>query len=188
MLATFWDSNSTVNRHGNRLKSLISLCGLWLAEGLNAWDPPLLPSQPQPRRFRGVEIARPPTSWVAFGQCENTSVRKLLEVRGQVTKRVEVFTYDFSIVIKILWKIDYVAIYFLAITSLQRFAHATTAQLLCHVKNIVTTTLLEFRWEQNKFPSNLNSVGNIFSETVLGHKKGDKMWPKGTSHTSVLNQ
>ena len=60
------------------------------------------------------------------------------------------FTNDFSIVIKIRWKIVYVAIYFLAITSLQRFAHATTAQLLCHVKNIVTITLLEFRWEQNE--------------------------------------
>ena len=44
------------------------------------------------------------------------------------------FTKDFSIVIKIRWKIDYVAIFFLAITSLQRFAHAATAQLLCHVK------------------------------------------------------
>ena len=44
------------------------------------------------------------------------------------------FTKDFSNVIKIRWKIDYVAIYFLAITSQQRFAHAATAQLLCHVK------------------------------------------------------
>ena len=59
------------------------------------------------------------------------------------------FTNDFSIVIKIRWKIIYVAIYFLAITSLQRFAHAATAQLLCRVKNIMTITLLEFRWEQN---------------------------------------
>ena len=59
------------------------------------------------------------------------------------------FTEDFSIEIKIRWKIDYVAIYFLAIISLQRFAHAATAQLLCHVKNIVTMTLLEFKWEQN---------------------------------------
>ena len=59
------------------------------------------------------------------------------------------FTNDFSIVIKIRWKIVYIAIYFLAITSLQSFAHATTAQLLCHLKDIVTITLLEFRWEQN---------------------------------------
>ena len=59
------------------------------------------------------------------------------------------FTNDFSIVITIRWKIVYVAIYFLAITSLHRFAHPTTAQLFCHVKNIVTITLLEFRWEQN---------------------------------------
>ena len=59
------------------------------------------------------------------------------------------FTNDFSIVIKIRWKIVYVAIYFLSITSLWCFAHARTAQLLCHVKNIVTITLLEFKWEQN---------------------------------------
>ena len=75
------------------------------------------------------------------------------------------FTNDFSIIIKIRWKIFYVAIYFLAITSLQRFAHATTAQLLCHVKNIVTITLLDLGESKIKFPSNLNSVGNIFSET-----------------------
>ena len=43
------------------------------------------------------------------------------------------FTNDFSIVIKI------VTIVFLAITSLQCFAHVTTAQLVCQVNNIVTT-------------------------------------------------
>ena len=53
------------------------------------------------------------------------------------------FTNDFSIVIKI------VTIDFLAIISLQCFAHLTTAQLVCQVKNIVTIILLEFRWEQN---------------------------------------
>ena len=53
------------------------------------------------------------------------------------------FTNDFSIVIKI------VTIDFLAIISLQCFAHFTTAQLVCQVKNIVTIILLEFRWEQN---------------------------------------
>ena len=53
------------------------------------------------------------------------------------------FTNDFSIVIKI------VTIDFLAIISLQCFAHFTTAQLVCQVKNIVTIILLEFRLEQN---------------------------------------
>ena len=48
------------------------------------------------------------------------------------------FTNDFSIVIKIA------TIDFLAIISLQCFAHFTTAQL-CQVKNIVTIILLEFR-------------------------------------------
>ena len=75
------------------------------------------------------------------------------------------FTKDFSIVIKNRWKIDYVAIDFLAITSLQRYAHAATAQLLCHVKNIVPITQLEFRWEQNYILIEFISVWNIFSDT-----------------------
>ena len=49
------------------------------------------------------------------------------------------FTNDFSIAIKIA------TIDFLAIISLQCFAHFTTAQLVCQVKNIVTIILLEFR-------------------------------------------
>ena len=45
------------------------------------------------------------------------------------------FTNDFSIVIEIRWKIVYVAIYFLAIISLQRFAHATIAHLVSWEKH-----------------------------------------------------
>ena len=56
----------------------------------------------------------------------------------------------------ILWEIVYVAIYFLAITA--SFAHVTTVVLL--QKNITLLDPLEFRWEQMKFPSNLNSGWN----------------------------
>ena len=55
------------------------------------------------------------------------------------------FTNDFSILIKI------VTIDFLAIISLQCFAHFTTAQLVCQVKNIVTIILLEFRFIEFEF-------------------------------------
>ena len=63
---------------------------------------------------------------------QNISVSQRISPSGEQPEAH--FTNDFSIEIKIRWKIVYVAIYFLAITSLQRFAHATTAQLLCHVK------------------------------------------------------
>ena len=66
----------------------------------------------------------------------NSSLAQLVE-RGP--KPGAHFTNDFSIVIKI------VTIDFLAIISLQCFAHFTTAQLVCQVKNIVTIILLEFR-------------------------------------------
>ena len=67
----------------------------------------------------------------------NSSLAQLGRERGP--KPGAHFTNDFSIVIKI------VTIDFLAITSLQCFAHVTTAQLVCQVKDIVTITLLEFR-------------------------------------------
>ena len=69
------------------------------------------------------------------------------------------FTNDFSIVIKI------VTIDFLAITSLQCFAHATTAQLVCQVKILWQSLFLNLGESKIKFSSNLNSVRNIFSET-----------------------
>ena len=39
----------------------------------------------------------------------------------------------------------------LAIRSQQSFAHATTAQLSCHVQNFVALTVLESRWGWNEF-------------------------------------
>ena len=60
------------------------------------------------------------------------------------------FTNDFLPAIYIRWKIRLAAIPLLAIRSQQIFAHATTAQLSCHVQNFVAITVLESRWEWNE--------------------------------------
>ena len=58
-------------------------------------------------------------------------------------------------------KMVYVAIYFLAITSLCRVLHMLQLRNCCVVlKNITLLDPLEFRWEQMKFPLNLNSGWN----------------------------
>ena len=60
------------------------------------------------------------------------------------------FTTDFLPAIQIRWKPHLAAIPLLAIRSRQFFAHATTAQLSCHVQNFITITVLESRWEWNE--------------------------------------
>ena len=60
------------------------------------------------------------------------------------------FTNDFSITIQIRWKFHLALIQLLMIISRQNLAHATTAQLSCHVPNIVAITFLVFGWEQNE--------------------------------------
>ena len=60
------------------------------------------------------------------------------------------FTNDFSITIQIRWKFNLALIQLLMIISRQNLAHATTAQLSCHVPNIVAITFLVFGWEQNE--------------------------------------
>ena len=60
------------------------------------------------------------------------------------------FTYDFLPAIQIRWKLRLVITPLLAIRSQQIFAHATTAQLSCHVQNFVAITVLELRWEWNE--------------------------------------
>ena len=57
------------------------------------------------------------------------------------------FTNDFLPAIQIRWKLRLAVIPLLAIRSQQIFAHATTAQLSCHVQNFVAITVLESRWE-----------------------------------------
>ena len=52
--------------------------------------------------------------------------------------------------IHIRWKFRLAVIPLLAIRSQQIFAHATTAQLSCHVQNFVAITVLESRWEWNE--------------------------------------
>ena len=60
------------------------------------------------------------------------------------------FTNDFLPAIQIRWKLRLAVIPLLAIRSQQIFAHATTAQLSCHVQNFVAITVLESRWEWNE--------------------------------------
>ena len=60
------------------------------------------------------------------------------------------FTNDFLPAIQIRWKFRPAIILLLAIRSQQIVAHATTAQLSCHVQNFVAITILELRWERNE--------------------------------------
>ena len=50
------------------------------------------------------------------------------------------------------------------IISQQHLAHATTAQLSCHVPNIVAITLLVFGWEQNEISITFEMWWKIVSE------------------------
>ena len=60
------------------------------------------------------------------------------------------FTNVFLPTIQIRWKLRLAITPLLAIRSQQIFAHATTAQLSCHVQNFVAITVLESRWEWNE--------------------------------------
>ena len=60
------------------------------------------------------------------------------------------FTNGFLPAIQIRWKLRLAVIALRAIRSRQIFAHATTAQLSCHVQNSVAINLLDSRWECNE--------------------------------------
>ena len=60
------------------------------------------------------------------------------------------FINDFLPAIQIWWRLRLAVIPLLAIRSQQIFAHATTAQLSCHVQNFVAITVLELRWVWNE--------------------------------------
>ena len=75
------------------------------------------------------------------------------------------FTNSFLPPIQIRWKLRLAITPLLAIRSQQIFAHATTAQLSCHVQNFVAITILESRWEWNEIFINLNCDGKTVSET-----------------------
>ena len=74
------------------------------------------------------------------------------------------FTNSCLLVFQIWWKLHLAVIPKLAMRSQQIFAHATTAQLSCHVQIFVVITLLESRSEWNE----------IFSELELRWKKNVK--------------
>ena len=59
------------------------------------------------------------------------------------------FTNGFLPAIQIRWKLHLATIPLLAIRSQRNFAHATTAQLSCHVQHFVAITVSESRWEWN---------------------------------------
>ena len=77
-------------------------------------------------------------------------VYKLNRCRASLYVTGTHFTNDFSITIQIRWKFHLALIQLLVIISRQNLAHATTAQLSCHVPNIVAITILLFGWEQNE--------------------------------------
>ena len=60
------------------------------------------------------------------------------------------FTNIFLPAIQIRWKLRLAITPLLAIRSQQSFAHATTAQLSCHVQKYVAITVLEWRWDWNE--------------------------------------
>ena len=57
------------------------------------------------------------------------------------------FTNNFTIVIHIRWKNSFSVSPLWGMISLQNFAHATTAQLSCHVQNFIVITSTHFGWE-----------------------------------------
>ena len=64
------------------------------------------------------------------------------------------FVNDFRIVVQIRWEIRLAVSQLLAIGLLQN-VHVVTAQLLCHVQNLVVITVFESVW-------NLNDISNEF--------------------------
>ena len=75
------------------------------------------------------------------------------------------FTNDFLPAIQIRWKLCLAVIPLLAIRLQQIFAHATTAQLSCHVQNFVAITVLELRWEWSEISIEFDCDGKTVSET-----------------------
>ena len=73
------------------------------------------------------------------------------------------------------------AIHFLAITSLQRYAHATAAQMSCYCGNRSVSKI--------KFPSNLNSVGKIYLQCLSSLTRSSltrSSWQSGNRLVNAL--
>ena len=73
-------------------------------------------------------------SWIQIARCPAFLYKRVQYVRERAGAR---FSNDFLLVIQIRWKFRLAVILLLFIWSQQIFAHATTAQLSCHVHNVV---------------------------------------------------
>ena len=61
------------------------------------------------------------------------------------------FSNDFCIIFhQIRWNIGFSVTQLQGIIWLQNFAHSMTAQLSCHVQNLIMITALQLEWEQNE--------------------------------------
>ena len=67
------------------------------------------------------------------------------DTRGDNVTNIPYTTIQFG------WKIWFSVILSLPYKLLQRFSHATTAVLSCHVQNLVVISALELVWEPNDF-------------------------------------
>ena len=59
-------------------------------------------------------------------------------------------TNNFSIIIQIWWKFNFIVTPLLIMTLLQTFPYAMTALLSCHVQNFIATNSWKFGWEQHE--------------------------------------
>ena len=55
------------------------------------------------------------------------------------------------------------------IISLPKSAHATTAQLLCHVQNFIAIASLQFGWEKNEIVSEMDPLSHIVDSCMHIH-------------------
>ena len=85
--------------------------------------------------------------------------------------------------IQIRWKLCLPVIPLLAIRSQQIFAHAMTAQLLCHVQNFVAITVLESRWEWNEISI---EIWIAMEKPLVKRGPGDPDGQSISSHGIVL--
>ena len=91
------------------------------------------------------------------------------------------FTNDFLPAIQIRWKLCIAVILWLAIRSIQMYAHATTAQLSCHVQNFAAITVLESRWERIEI-SIFEKPSSAKLKRIHWSPNGPSMWPRTLGH------
>ena len=94
-------------------------------------------------QYARISIIKMSLTTVLFLYWEESGKKVFILKQGTGSR----FTNDFLPAIQIRWKLCLAVIPLLAIRSQQIFAHATTAQLSCHVQNFVAITISEWRWE-----------------------------------------